>query len=120
MSKEENETVFYEIETKSSNLVEAILEVASELDRGDVDFEKANVKISSLIEEYREEKEILDLVANGLNAVKFAKYYESLTSVNKISLHPSPRNLSMEEIYDKYTRNKDKDSKDFWKKQEVI
>lgn len=38
------------------------------------------------------------------HSVEFAKYLESLSPVRKISVHPTPRNLSVDEIFDKYKK----------------
>ena len=53
----------------------------------------------------------IDLVSERLNSIDFAKHIEALTPVNRISVHPSPRNLGADEIYDKYKRQQERNAR---------
>jgi hypothetical protein len=57
--------------------------------------------------------ELLNLysVSERLNSIDFAKHIEALTPVNRISVHPSPRNLGADEIYDKYKRQQERNAR---------
>jgi len=77
--------------------------------------EKANYEIQlfvdDLIKKDRAEQLILHGVSERLNSIDFAKYLESLTPVNRISVHPSPRTLGVDEIYDKYKRLQERNAR---------
>tara|TARA_R110000751_G_scaffold147958_3_gene252670 strand:+ start:9278 stop:9553 length:276 start_codon:yes stop_codon:yes gene_type:complete len=53
------------------------------------------------------EQLILSGVSERLNSIDFAIHLEALTPVNRISVHPSPRTLGVDEIYDKYRRQQE-------------
>ena len=66
--------------------------------------------IKKLLQDKEELKKQLDLYSfsERSNSIDFAKYLEALTPVNRISVHPSPRTLSVAEIYDKYKRHQER------------
>ena len=53
----------------------------------------------------------LHVVSERLNSIDFAKYLEDLTPINRISVHPSPRTLGVDEIYDKYKRQQERNAR---------
>ncbi len=70
--------------------------------------EMANYKIQLFIDDLiikdRAEQLVINKKRERSTSIAFAKYLESLTSVNKISVHPHLRALSIDEIFDKYTK----------------
>ena len=58
-------------------------------------------------------EELLNLhsVSERSNSIDFAKYVEALTPVNRISVHPSLRTLSVDEIYDKHKRQQERNAR---------
>ena len=77
--------------------------------------EKANYEIQlfvdDLIKKDRAEQLRLHVVSERLNSIYFAKYLEALTPVNRISVHPNPRTLGVDEIYDKYKRQQERNAR---------
>jgi hypothetical protein len=53
----------------------------------------------------------LHVVSERLNSIDFAKHLETLTPVNRISVHPNPRTLGVDEIYDKYKRQQERNAR---------
>ena len=57
-------------------------------------------------------QEILDLflVMERETSIDFAKHLEGLSSVDKVTVHPSLRNMRTDELFDKYKRKKNKNA----------
>ena len=67
--------------------------------------------IADLLERYNAEHLILQGVSERLNSIDFALHLEALTPLNRISVHPSPRTLGVDEIYDKYKRQQERNAR---------
>ena len=67
--------------------------------------------ITDLIKKDRAEQLILQGVSERLNSIDFSIHLEALTPLNRISVHPSPRTLGVDEIYDKYKRQQERNAR---------
>tara|TARA_R110000737_G_scaffold245794_1_gene256335 strand:- start:385 stop:675 length:291 start_codon:yes stop_codon:yes gene_type:complete len=67
--------------------------------------------VVDFIKKDRAKQLILSGVSERLNSIDFAIHLESLTPLNRISVHPSPRTLGVDEIYDKYKRQQERNAR---------